>query len=242
MTKSVASRATVPFKVNPALRHEVRNHLRNQIYEGTLQPGDRIVESRLARELGISQTPVREALRELEQMGLVVSYPNRGSSVRKIEARDADEMYTLRAHLEEMAIRLALPRLTNDDITALDAMVDAMVDAAHDADPDRLTEIDTEFHEEIMTHADHGLLLRTWQGISPLNWTMMTVIRLRDRNLEELAERHRPIVEALHARDEERAVREIRDHVLVLGQRVVREMEAMEPSQLATEEAHGETG
>jgi DNA-binding GntR family transcriptional regulator len=241
MDKSVASRAAVPFKVSPALRHDVRNHLRNQIFDGTLQPGARIVESRLARELGISQTPVREALRELEQMGLVVSFPNRGSSVRKVQPRDAAEMYTLRAHLEEMAIRLALPRLTNDDITALDAMVDAMVVAAHDSDPDRLTEIDTQFHEEIMTHADHGLLLRTWQGISPLNWTMMTVIRLRNRNLVELAERHRPVVDALRARDEERAVREIRDHVLVLGERVVRELEAMEPPQSATEEADGET-
>ena len=229
------------FKVSPALRHDVRNHLRNLIYEGTLEPGDRIVESRLARELGISQTPVREALRELEQMGLVVSYPNRGSSVRKIEPRDAREMYTLRAHLEEMAIRLALPRLSDEDITALDGMVDAMVAAAIASDPDRLTEIDTQFHEEIISHADHGLLLRTWQGISPLNWTMMTVIRLRNRNLLELAERHRSIVDALRARDEERAVREIHDHVLVLGERVVRELEAMEPSPSRTEDTHGET-
>lgn len=224
MAKTAANSVGVPFQVSPALRHEVRNHLRNQIFEGTLQPGVRIVESRLARELGISQTPVREALRELEQMGLVVSYPNRGSSVRKIEPSDADEMYTLRAHLEAMAITLALPRLTDDDLNTLDRLVDEMVAAGANDDPELLTERDTQFHEFILERSGHGLLLRTWQGISPLNWTMMTVIRLKDRNLRELAERHRPIVEALRARDAEEAVRTVREHVLVLGERVVRDL------------------
>ncbi|MDQ3654560.1 MAG: GntR family transcriptional regulator, partial [Chloroflexota bacterium] len=138
------------FQVSPSLRHDVRTHLRNLILDGTLKPGDRIVESRLARELGISQTPVREALRELEQMGLVVSYPNRGSSVRKVEPQDADEMYTLRAHLEAMAITLALPRLSEDDLDTLDGLIDGMIEAGENDDPDLLTELDTRFHEFIL--------------------------------------------------------------------------------------------
>lgn len=230
MAKSAANASGVPFQVSPALRHEVRKHLRNQIFEGTLQPGVRIVESRLARELGISQTPVREALRELEQMGLVVSYPNRGSSVRRIEPQDAEEMYTLRAHLEAMAINLALPKISNDDLATLDSLIDGMIEAGENQDPELLTELDTRFHEFILERSEHQLLLRTWQGISPLNWTMMTVIRLKDRNLRELAERHRPIVEALRARDGEEAVRAIREHVLVLGERVVRDLERIAES------------
>jgi DNA-binding GntR family transcriptional regulator len=228
MSKTAASLHTRSFQVSPALRHDVRNHLRNLIFDGTLQPGDRIVESRLARELGISQTPVREALRELEQMGLVVSYPNRGSSVRKVEPRDAHEMYTLRAHLEVMAIDLALPRLTDEDLATLDGLIDGMIEAGDDNDPDLLTELDTRFHEFICERSGHGLLLSTWQGISPLNWTMMTVIRLKGRNLRELAERHRPIVDALRARDPEAAERAILEHVLVLGERVVRDLENLE--------------
>lgn len=225
MPKVDESPQATPFKVSPSLRHDVRNHLRNLIFEGTLQPGDRIVESRLARELGISQTPVREALRELEQMGLVVSYPNRGSSVRQIAPQDADEMYTLRAHLEGMAITLALPRLTADDLDTMDGLIDGMVIAGRDQNAELLTELDTRFHEFICEQSGHRLLLRTWQGISPLNWTMMTVIRLKNRNLEELAERHRPIVDALRARDRDKAVSAIREHVLVLGERVVRDLE-----------------
>lgn len=225
MAKSLVSSRNSAFQASPGLRHDVRNHLRNQIFDGTLQPGDRIVESRLARELGISQTPVREALRELEQMGLVVSYPNRGSSVRRVEPRDAGEMYTLRAHLEVLAIDLALPRLTADDLATLDTLIDDMIQAAHDDDPERLTELDTAFHEFILTCSDNRLLLQTWQGISPLNWTMMTVIRLRDRNLVELAERHRPIVDALRAGNQQLAEQVIREHVLVLGDRVVQELE-----------------
>jgi DNA-binding GntR family transcriptional regulator len=211
-----------------SLRHDVRNHLRNLILDGTLKPGDRIVESRLARELGISQAPIREALRELEQMGLVVNYPNRGSSVRQIDARDAEEMYTLRAHLEVMAIHLAAPRLTNDDLDALDSLIDQMVDAGDAADPDRLTELDTRFHEYICEKAEHLLLLRMWRDINPLNWTMITIIRIRDRNLHELAERHRPIVAALRAQNTILAEEEIRTHILVLGDRVVKELQQQE--------------
>ena len=225
MARTSSSSRNVSFQASPGLRHDVRNHLRNQIFDGTLQPGDRIVESRLARELGISQTPVREALRELEQMGLVVSYPNRGSSVRKVEPVDAAEMYSLRAHLEAMAVARAIDRMSEDDLDALDGFIDGMLEAATNDDPERLTELDTAFHEYILTCADHALLLRTWQGISPLNWTAMTVIRLKDRNLSELAERHRPVVAALRARDVTAADAAIRDHVMVLGERVVRELE-----------------
>jgi DNA-binding GntR family transcriptional regulator len=225
MAKTATNSRASSFQVSPGLRHDVRDHLRNQIFDGTLQPGDRIVESRLARDLGISQTPVREALRELEQMGLVVSYPNRGSSVRRVEPKDAEEMYVLRAHLEVLAIDLAIPRLTDDDLVTMDGFIEDMIAAARADDPERLTELDTGFHEFILTCSGNSLLLKTWQGISPLNWTMMTVIRLKDRNLVELAERHRPIVEALRVRDQEQAEKAIRDHVLVLGERVVRELE-----------------
>src|SRR5947209_19061185 len=85
-----------------SLRAEVRERLRQAIMQGELKPGEQIVESRLARQLGISQAPVREALRELEQMGLVVNHMRRGTFVRELTAQDAWEMYTLRAQLESM--------------------------------------------------------------------------------------------------------------------------------------------
>src|ERR671932_592147 len=80
--------------VRGLLRDDVRQHLREAILRGRLKPGQRIVESRLARELGVSQAPVREALRELEQMGLVVNHTRRGTFVRELSPHDAWEMYT----------------------------------------------------------------------------------------------------------------------------------------------------
>lgn len=232
MPKLDNSLVTPSFQPGLSLRHNVRNHLRNLIFAGTLQPGDRIVESRLARELNISQAPVREALRELEQMGLVISYPNRGSSVREIRPQDAHEIYTLRAHLEAMAVNLAGPKLTDDDLAVMDGLIDDMVAAGVDDDPELLTQLDTRFHEFICERSGHGLLLRTWQGINPLNWTMMTVIHLKDRDLTELAERHRPIVDALRAHDREAAEQAIHQHVLVLGDKVVQELTQQQgPSQ-----------
>jgi DNA-binding GntR family transcriptional regulator len=135
-------------------------------------------------------------------------------------------MYSLRAHLEAMAIHLALPKMSDGDLDTLDDLIDSMIEAGNDDDRERLTELDTRFHEFILERSEHHLLLRTWQSISPLNWTMMTVIRLKDRNLVELAERHRPIVEALRQKDVEQAERAIREHVMVLGHRVVRDLEA----------------
>lgn len=236
MPKLENSLVTSSFQPGQSLRHNVRNHLRNLIFDGTLQPGDRIVESRLARELSISQAPVREALRELEQMGLVVSYPNRGSSVREIRAEDAHEIYTLRAHLEAMAIDLAGPRLSDADLATLDGFIDGMVAAGIENNPELLTQLDTRFHEFICERSGHDLLLRTWQGINPLNWTMMTVIRIKDRNLTELAERHRPIVAALRAHDRAAAEQAIRQHVLVLGEKVVQELEHQTHSRSDQEE------
>ncbi|MGC4190171.1 MAG: GntR family transcriptional regulator [Thermomicrobiales bacterium] len=230
MSRSQSGPVGAGMPLNPGLRHDVRNYLRDQIFDGTLQPGDRIVESRLARELGISQTPVREALRELEQMGLVVSYPNRGASVRRLDPKDVEEMYVLRAHLEVLGIDRAIGQVTEDDLHALEALIGGMQDAARNDDPQRLTELDARFHEYILERADHALLLRTWQGISPLNWTMLTVLRLRDRNLSELAERHRPIVEALRSGDRQQAEAVIHDHVLSLGERVVGELRRADPA------------
>lgn len=211
-----------------SLRDDVRHHLRDAIFQGKLQPGDRIIESHLARELGVSQAPVREALRELEQMGLVVNHPRRGTTVRRITPQDAWEMYTLRAHLEAMAIRLAVPKLSDEDIAGLNRLIDKMTAAAEAKDRDRLTQLDASFHEFLCERSGHGLLLRTWRSINPLNWTMITVMTLKNRDLTELAERHRPIVKALQSRDAETAERAIRDHVLVLADEVTKGLEGAE--------------
>ena len=110
-----------------ALREEVRDALIAAIVGGDFPPGERIVESRIARHLGVSQTTVREALREIEQLGLVVSSLNRGVVVRPLTRRAVLEMYEMRALLEGYAARRAVERVTDADLAELESMVSDMV-------------------------------------------------------------------------------------------------------------------
>ena len=207
-----------------SLRAEVRERLRRAIMQGTLKPGEQIVESRLARQLGISQAPVREALRELEQMGLVVNHTRRGTFVRELSPHDAWEMYTLRAQLESMAARLALPHLTDADFDAMEQLIDAMAEAGRQGDVDALTTADARFHEYLCERSGHRLLLRTWRSIHPLNWTQLTVAVL-NRDLVELAERHREILDALRGRDIAAIQRAVEHHLMSVGEEVIRDLE-----------------
>lgn len=218
------------------LHEDIRHYLHEAIMQGRLKPGRRIIESRLARELGVSQAPVREALRELEQMGLVVHNPRRGASVRQMTAVDAWEMYTLRAHLESMVVRLALDRLTDQDLEELDLMIREMVEAGGSKDFQLFTQLDTRFHEFLVERSGHTLLARTWRRNNPLSWTLLTVITLENHDLVALAERHRPILEALRSRDSAAAERAVQEHVLKLGEEVTQYLQKDEQSKSPTEE------
>src|SRR4051812_44380912 len=99
-----------------ALREDVRDALVQAILRGEFEPGERIVETRVARQLGVSQGTVREALREIEQLGMIVSIPNRGVLVRSLTRADVLEMYEMRALLEGFAARRAAAMLTDADL------------------------------------------------------------------------------------------------------------------------------
>jgi DNA-binding GntR family transcriptional regulator len=211
-----------------SLRDEVREHIRGAIISGVLVPGEKIAEARLARDLGLSQAPVREALRELEHAGLVVNVPRRGTYVRKISARDAWEMYTLRAELEVMAAHLAVPHLDDRAFQQLASVVQEMVQAADAQEEHLFVQLDVRFHERICERSGHQLLLRTWRSINPLNWTTVTVMTLRRRQWHDLAARHQEIIEALRRRDPDEIARVMRSHVLTLGVEVARAFEDAE--------------
>jgi DNA-binding GntR family transcriptional regulator len=112
---------------------QVREAIEEEILMGVLREGDQIVEYQVARQMGISQTPVREALRTLERDGLVVTRPHRGTFVRRVTRREAAERYSLGMELEAFAARLALPKLTEADFRHLERLIDEMAAAAGSA-------------------------------------------------------------------------------------------------------------
>jgi len=153
---------------------DVAASLRSAILDGTLQSGVPLVERRIAEEMGVSRAPVREALRVLEEEGLVVTFPYKGTYVRQVTPKTVDEILSLRTVLEGFAAERALPRLAADRGQCVQQLLADMGRAAAAADEDSLVELHMAFHRTFYELADHALLLQFWT-------IMETQLRLYDR-------------------------------------------------------------
>jgi DNA-binding GntR family transcriptional regulator len=180
------------------LRAAARDAIRRLIASGRFKPGDRLGEPQLAAEIGASRSPVREALRELEQQGLVVSYPNRGCFVASLTPQDVEEVVTLRAWLEGLAARLASDRLNRLDLRHMGEIVEQM--ARSDADQVRpRADLDAAFHLAIVRRSGNRRLLAIWESIDPLVWLIRLRGDSRAPTSEQLATEHRELIDALKA-------------------------------------------
>jgi DNA-binding GntR family transcriptional regulator len=193
-----------------ALRHDVRDGIVRSILDGELRPGDRLVEMQLAKAYGTSQGPVREALRELEMLGFVRSEMHRGTYVRDPWHRGMHELFQVRAGLEELAARLATPKLCMD-VTELQAEVDAMRDAADRNDVRAAVEHSERFHRHIVLASENQLLNTMWSSLCIADHSALTMVTLRP-GLQTLAESHQPIVDAIATGDPELACEVSRRH------------------------------
>jgi DNA-binding GntR family transcriptional regulator len=198
------------------LREQVKELILARILGGDYRPGERLVETRIAQELGTSQAPVREALRDLELLRFVESEPFRGARVREVSDEELIEIYPVRAAIEEVAAREAAVRL-DGDVGALETELDAMHRAAEDGDLHEQVEHDVAFHRLIVEASANQILLETWLGLRIESRTIVTAIR-SGLDGREIAERHRPVLEALRARDPEAAGAALRRHVEQYGE------------------------
>jgi DNA-binding GntR family transcriptional regulator len=188
----------------------IQNALLARILNGRYAPGDRLVELQLAREFGSSQAPVREALRELENTGLVTIRPRRGCFVNDYHAKAQHEIYDVRGALEEAAVRLAMPRL-HASVAALTEHLQGMRVAARDADIDAMAHHSAWFHRVIMQAADNELLLRIWESLRVESHSRKTLLQ-PNIDMFAVAESHAPILAAIAAGDTELACRLSREH------------------------------
>jgi DNA-binding GntR family transcriptional regulator len=178
----------------------VRERLLEGILSGRYPPDARIVETQVARELGTSQAPVREALRGLEALGVVEITPFRGARVRRPTPRELLEAYAVRSALETLAARLAVPRLTDADLDRLGAAVAAMQAAARADDAHAVAEADARFHGLIVELAENGTLLKVWRSLEPFLRTYLTLV-VPGADAQWSADLHAPILAALRERD-----------------------------------------
>ncbi len=208
---------TVDHVPRRSYRDHVRNRIREAILSGEFQPGEHLNELDMAFRFGVSATPVREAFRELQQTGLIIAVPHRGAVVRSLTHQDLAEMYSLRAHLERLAVRLALAKLTAEDLDRLERLIDEMEQEARAGRVEAMVEIDVAFHRLLVERSDHRLLLRTWEEIHPSQWTYVTVRVLAEKGPLYIAQRHRPLLEVVRHGTPEQIEEAIAEHIDEIG-------------------------
>lgn len=198
----------------------VRDAIENDILIGQLRPGDRMPdEASLAERFGVSRTPVREALAQLDSSGLIELKPNRGAFVSEITPQKLIEMFEVMAELEGMAGRLAARRISAQDRDKLIAIQKDCRTAAEAGDCDAYYYENEKFHQAIYLAARNGFLLEQCLGVQRrLRPYRRLQLRARNRVRSSMAE-HDEVVAAIIAGQQERAEAALKSHVMIQGER-----------------------
>ena len=193
------------------LADQVKDRLLQDILAGRYPPDSRIVETSLARELGVSQAPVREALRGLEALGVVEILPFRGARIRRPSTEELLEAYAVRYELEALGARLGVPRMTDADLAELEGLGEAMQRAAAVGDRHEVAVADAAFHARLLHLAGNATLERVWRSLEPFSRTYITLVA-PGADAHWTANLHPAILEALRGRVPERVVEALRRH------------------------------
>jgi len=207
-------------------REEIRNAIREAIFAGELKPGDRIIETFWAKELGVSQGPVREAIRDLEAMGLVETVPFKGSRVRRMTEKDVHDNYSVRICLESKSIRDVIAELTDEALHSLTnqlrEVLEKMEQCAEQGDLRTFSDCDSAFHRMIINATGNQVLLKLWEQCNMRNWFMFSALTDAE-SLKQLQSGHQCIFDAICARDAYEAVSTLEHHLTGLMEGFMKE-------------------
>lgn len=201
------------FLEKNSMSADLAEYIKQQILDGQLNPGDRIVETKVAKELGISQTPVREAIRQLSGEGIITIVPNKGPMVRQFDMKDVFEVYSLRSMLEGLAIRLAVQQASDEEISKLSAFFEDMKRKLVDDTVDSLLEESVHIHQSIVRLANHSRLAASYDSITfsiSLAGRILGKVSTKQKEVDQHAE----LIEALVRRDPDHAEKVMRQHIL----------------------------
>ena len=193
------------------LAEQVEDRLLQGILAGRYPPDSRIVETRVARELGVSQAPVREALRALEALGLVEISPFQGARVRRPSLDELLEAFVVRCELECLAARLAVSRLTSADLEEFTELQAAMESAAAAGDRHESARADSAFHTRLVEQSGSRTLVRTWGTVEPFSRTYITIASAKE-GPGWTTHLHRPVLQGLRDRAADAVQAALRHH------------------------------
>ena len=193
------------------LREVVCETLRDAVRRGVLQPGERLVEIQLAEDLGVSRTPVREAIRKLEMEGYVIMMPRRGTYVADLSIRDINEVFEIRTSLESLASGLAAERITEDELEKLQRLLVEIGTHIKNGDMESIVRTDTEFHDLLYQASRNARLVGIISNLREQLTRFRTTSMSYPGRLKATLEEHRNIVEAI-AQGDEKAARKAAEH------------------------------
>jgi len=222
------------------LSEGIYKSLKASILSGRLSPGERIRELELSRLYNTSQGPVREALKLLEQEGLVTREPYRGTFISNLTKEEVNEVYALRILLESIAVRRFIGRAGKKDIDTLQGFVDAMTQAADDEDVPTLVENDMMFHEYLCKVSGSKVLFQIWiiiHGKTRLASALAN--RFHIKHLDDIAGMHQPLLNSIAAKENDRALELIHSHIRLIWSRFPDEFWDQLPGETEGKERHG---
>ncbi len=207
------------------LNQSVHHRLRSMIESGALEPGSRLDEKALSESLGVSRTPLREAIGKLAQEGLVEHRPYRGNFVRSFTPKQVGDLYEVRKALEGLAVRLAVANMSCEDVNALRGILDAVQEALDRGDMDGYASADQRFHATLARLSGNEVLVEALERLRH-RIQMVRAFANRDPDVVQRTAHERPrIVAALEARDGELASRLMEEHIEGVRRSVVAQLE-----------------
>lgn len=204
-----------------SLPDRIADTLRRSILSGALPSGTRLLEIELARELQVSRGPLREALRTLQQDGLVEVQHNRGAYVASLSEQDIQEIYSLRSLLEGLAVRLVTEHVTSERIDQLQRLVDEMIETARMGDEVQTNDLDLQFHKTVWEMSGHQRLLHILSSMQSQIRMFLSVNTQLAEELVACISDHQQIVDAIRSGDADEAQRTMQRHIESWGERIL---------------------
>jgi DNA-binding GntR family transcriptional regulator len=203
-------------KNNPvSLRHHAYLEIRSAIIRGQLEPGTRLLEVELSEQMGISRGPIREAIRLLEQEGLVNTYPNRGSVVGEMhEDEMKDIIVPSRRNFELFAVLKASETFTEDDFTEFEQLIENMQEASDQDNLDLITELDVQFHSKLVERTVSPEIYRIWTSIAGKIHARILIQGYKKSTLNTAVEEHRELLSLIRKGDRKQLEKHLQHHII----------------------------
>ena len=205
------------FKVNMneylPLRDVVFNTLRQAILRGELKPGERLMEIQLANKLGVTRTPIREAIRKLELEGLVLMIPRKGAEVAEITEKSLRDVLEVRRALEELSVQLACEKITKEEIRELERVAKEFQQVVKSSDITEIAEVDVRFHDIIYTATDNQKLIQLLNNLREQMYRYRVEYLKRDGVFPQLIAEHEAIIRHIENNEKEKATEVMCRHI-----------------------------